>query len=191
MFLVSFPKGPGCLPYVFLITGYVTALETVYNPTFAVCGVLVLGLHEDLFMVVLPLKCTWIPYLPQICLKLLAIPLVYDITTWPIVDLLAGEGIGCLVPWWLLSCVVLWLSASVIIAIPSLLLLVLFCSGGMLSLWSPQLLFNTLFCTLFMAKGGNCTFLGHSSSVVILFEEALSLCKLFWPYGLAYLWHYT
>ena len=85
-------------------------------------------------MVVLPLKCTWMPYLPQMCLKLLAIPLVYGITTWPIVDLLAGDGIGCLVPWLLLCGIMLWLSASVAIDIPSLLLFVLFCYGQMLSL---------------------------------------------------------
>ena len=55
-----------------------------------------LGFMRSCFMVVWPLKCTWIPYLQQTCLKLSAIPLVYGITIWPIVDSLAGEGIGCL-----------------------------------------------------------------------------------------------
>ena len=67
-----------------------------------------LGFMRTCFMVLLPLKCTWIPYLPQMCLKLSAIPLLYGITTWPIVDLLAGEGSGCVVPW-LLFCITLWL----------------------------------------------------------------------------------
>ena len=49
-------------------------------------------------------------------------------------DLLAGDDIGCLVSWLLLSGIMLWLSASVAIDIPSLLLLVLFCYGQMLSL---------------------------------------------------------
>ena len=113
-----------------------------------------LSFMRTCFMVVLPLKCTWIPELPQMCLKLLAIPLVYGITTWPIVDLLTGQGSGCLVPWFLLSCIVFQLSASVDMEILSLLLLVLFCSGRILSLWSPWLLFSTLICTLVIAQGG-------------------------------------
>ena len=48
MFLASFSKGPCCLPYVLLITGYVVALEAVDYPTFCVLWVLVLGFHEDL-----------------------------------------------------------------------------------------------------------------------------------------------
>ena len=36
-------------PHVLLITGYVATLETVYNSTFAVPGVLVLRLHEHFF----------------------------------------------------------------------------------------------------------------------------------------------
>ena len=47
--LVSLSKGPGCLPYVFFITVYVIALETVDYPTHLLFGVLVLRFHEDLF----------------------------------------------------------------------------------------------------------------------------------------------
>ena len=34
MFFASFPQGPGCLSYVFLITCYVGTLVTVHNSTF-------------------------------------------------------------------------------------------------------------------------------------------------------------
>ena len=37
-----FSKGPGGLPYVFIITGKVTTLELIYGPTFAEHGVFVL-----------------------------------------------------------------------------------------------------------------------------------------------------
>ena len=36
-------------------------------------------------MVWLPLKCTWMPYLPHAGLTLLEMPLVYGMTIWPIV----------------------------------------------------------------------------------------------------------
>ena len=49
VFLASFSKGPCCFPYVLLITGYVVALETVYDAAFLLLWVLVLRLHEDLF----------------------------------------------------------------------------------------------------------------------------------------------
>ena len=49
MFLVSFPQGPGCLHYVFLITCYVVTLIAIDDSTFHIHGVLVLGLHEYLF----------------------------------------------------------------------------------------------------------------------------------------------
>ena len=42
-------------------------------------------------MVVFPLKCTLIPYLPQMCLKLLTVPCVYGMTTCPMV--LVGPGL--------------------------------------------------------------------------------------------------
>ena len=43
--LVSFPKCPGCFPYVLLITVYVVALKAVDDPTFLVHGVLVFWFH--------------------------------------------------------------------------------------------------------------------------------------------------
>ena len=39
----SFSKGPRGFPYVFIITGKVTALEPVYGHTFVDFGVFVLG----------------------------------------------------------------------------------------------------------------------------------------------------
>ena len=36
-------------------------------------------------MVVFPLKCTCIPYLPHMCLMLSAVPLVYGMTVCPMV----------------------------------------------------------------------------------------------------------
>ena len=39
----SFSKGPRGFPYVFIITGKVSALDPVYGPTFVDHGVFVLG----------------------------------------------------------------------------------------------------------------------------------------------------
>ena len=92
-------------------------------------------------MVVLPLKCTCIPYLPHVCLILSAIPLVYGMTICPMVffvGLLLVVMMG-----WLLLFVVPLLSPFV------LLLLML-----LLSPVSSQLLLITLFCTLLMAQCG-------------------------------------
>ena len=49
VFLVSFPQGPDCLPYVLLITGYVVAFVTVDYPTLLVHGALVFRFHKYLF----------------------------------------------------------------------------------------------------------------------------------------------
>ena len=49
MFLSSFHKGPGGLPYVFLVAIQVVALVTVNYSTFVVHGVLVFWFHECLF----------------------------------------------------------------------------------------------------------------------------------------------
>ena len=78
--LESFSKGPGGFPYVFIITGKVTALEPVYDPTFDDYRIFVLGETSSFLMVLLPLKGVCIPYLPQIFLMLLQIPWVYGIT---------------------------------------------------------------------------------------------------------------
>ena len=43
MLIESFSKGPRGFPYVFIITGKVTALNWVYGPTFVDHGVFVLG----------------------------------------------------------------------------------------------------------------------------------------------------
>ena len=73
--------------YVLLIAGYVVALETVDNPTLLFFRVLVFWLHEDLFYLYVVLKCSCIPYLPHVCLKLSARPFVYGMTTYATVDL--------------------------------------------------------------------------------------------------------
>ena len=49
VFLSSFPEGPCSFPYILFITVKVVALVAVYDSTFVVLGVLVLGLHEYLF----------------------------------------------------------------------------------------------------------------------------------------------
>ena len=43
MLFVSFTKGPGGFPYVFIITEEVTTLEPINGPTFADDRVFVLG----------------------------------------------------------------------------------------------------------------------------------------------------
>ena len=73
-------KGPGGFLYVFIITGKVTTLEPIYCPTFVGHGIFVLGVTSRFLMVLLPLKCICIPYLPQILLMLLQRPWVYGMT---------------------------------------------------------------------------------------------------------------
>ena len=103
-------------------------------------------------MVVFPLKCTCIPYLPHMCLILSAVPLVYGITIFPMVffvDLLLVVVLG-----WLLLFEVPLFSPLV------LLLLVLFILPV-----SSRLLLRTLFCTLLMAHCGylQLPYMGQSS----------------------------
>ena len=74
--LASFPKGPCCFTYVLLIAGYVVTLETVGDPTLLVLRVLVLGFHKNLFECCVALEVYFMPYLPQMCLKLSATPFV-------------------------------------------------------------------------------------------------------------------
>ena len=67
-------------------------------------------------MVVLSLKCTCMPYLPQMCLILSTVLFVYGMTTCPTMDLFL-EVVGCgLVPWLLLFCVWLLLLSPVCVA---------------------------------------------------------------------------
>ena len=115
-------------------------------------GSLSLGFMRTCFMFVLPLKCTFIPHLPQMCLKLSASPFVYGITTCPTVDLGLEMVISWLVPWLLLTCVWLLLFSTVCVDGTWLLLLLLVLCKLFL-LCSSWLLFNTLFCTLLMAQG--------------------------------------
>ena len=63
VFLASFSKGPGCLPYVFFITVYVIAWETVDYPTLLFFRVLVLRFHEDLFDCCVALELSLYPIL--------------------------------------------------------------------------------------------------------------------------------
>ena len=53
-------------------------------------------------MVVLPLKCTCIPYLPHMCLILSAVPLVYGMAICPILALLVDLLLVVMVGWLLL-----------------------------------------------------------------------------------------
>ena len=78
------------------------------------------------FIVVFPLKCTCIPYLPHICLKLFTSPFVYDITTCPTVELDHElVVVVVLVPWLLFACVWLLLFSPVCVCCSKLLVLLL------------------------------------------------------------------
>ena len=148
VFLVSFSKDPSFFPYVVLTAGYVVALETVDNPALLFFRVLVLWLH-----VVLPLKCTCIPYLPHMCLKLSASSFVYGITTCPTVELgLELVVVVVLVLWFLFACIWLLLFSPVCVCCSKLLVVVLLVSCRLLLIRSSWLLFKTLFCTLLMTQ---------------------------------------
>ena len=93
--------GEGCLRCSLHLSPRVLAVSPIYSslqamwlhwklymmPLFFSFGSRSLGFMRTCFMVVLPLKCTCILYLPQMYLKLSAIPFVYGITTCPTVDL--------------------------------------------------------------------------------------------------------
>ena len=85
VFLLPFPQGPGCLSCVLFITCYVVALVTIDDPTLLVLGVLVFGLLEFLFDGCISLEMYLDAILTTNVLKLLAVPLVYGMTTCPIV----------------------------------------------------------------------------------------------------------
>ena len=94
VFLASFSKGPCCSPFVLLNTVYVVVLEAVDNPPLISLGSWSFGFFSTCLIVVLPLKCTCISYLPQMYLKLSTSPFVYGITTCPTVELgLAVVGV--------------------------------------------------------------------------------------------------
>ena len=65
-------------------------------------------------MVWLPLKCTWMPYLPHACLILLEMPLVYGMTICPIIVLFLDALVVGLLPW-LLMLLLLLLSVFVLL----------------------------------------------------------------------------
>ena len=93
--------GEGCLrcslllfPSVLAVSPMYSSLQTIwlhwklYMTLFFISfGSLSLGFMSTCFMVVLPLKWTCMPYLPQMCLILSAIPFVYGMTICPTVDL--------------------------------------------------------------------------------------------------------
>ena len=163
--------GEGCLRCSLLLSPRVLAVSPMYSSSQAIWlhwklymtllfisfGSWSLDFMSICFMVVLPLKWTCMPYLTQRCLILSAIPLVYCMTTCPTVDLFLGVVGSTLVPWLLLFCIWLLLLPPVCVA-GTWLLLLLFWLVGLLLLWSSQLLFNTLFCTLLMAKAGQLHF---------------------------------
>ena len=93
-------------------------------------------------MVVFPLKCTCIPYLPHVCFILLAIPFVYGMMICSTVALLLCLLMVGLLPWLLL------------LVIPLLFWLVLLLFVGLLLLVASQLLFKSFCCTLLMAQEG-------------------------------------
>ena len=90
-------------------------------------------------MVVFPLKCTCIPYLPHMCFILSAVPFMYGMTIWLTVFLV----VLALVPVLLGLLLVLPLSSSFV--------LLLLLSEALVSSW---LLLITLFWTLLMAQLG-------------------------------------
>ena len=92
-------------------------------------------------MVVFPLKCTCIPYLPHMCFILSAVPLVYGMAICPM-DFLVVLSL------------VLMLGRLLLFVVPlfsSLIVLLLLLFVALVSSW---LLLITLFCTLLMAHLG-------------------------------------
>ena len=158
--------GEGCLRHSFLLSPRVIVVSPMHSslqaiwlhwklymmPLFFSFGSWSLGFMRTCLMVVLPLKCTFIPYLPQMCLKLSTNPFVYGTTTCPTVELGIEMDESWLAPWLLLTCVWLLLFSPICVDETWLLLLLLVLCR-LLLLWSPQLLLNTLFCTLLMAQG--------------------------------------
>ena len=89
------------------------------------------------------------------CLKLSTSPFVYGITTCPTVELgLELVVVVVLVPWLLFACVWLLLFSTVCVCCSKLLVVLLLVLCRLLLLWSSQLLFKPLFCTLFDGPRG-------------------------------------
>ena len=95
-------------------------------------------------IVVFPLKCTCIPYLPHVCFILSAIPFVYGMTMCPTVALFTCLLVVGQLPWLLL------------LMFPLLLSLVLLLLVELLWLVSSQLLFKTFCFTLLGSRRDNC-----------------------------------
>ena len=64
------PESSAWFPYAFLQTVNVLAVKSIYNPTFLSLLSLSLGAMRRVLMVLVPLKCTWIPKLFHILLNL-------------------------------------------------------------------------------------------------------------------------
>ena len=76
MFLEPFPRGPYRFSYVLLITLQPVTLIPVYYFTLLCDVILVLGGHQEVLLVLPPLKWTWTSIVPQILLKLSLEPFV-------------------------------------------------------------------------------------------------------------------
>ena len=75
VFFEPVPKGSARLPYVFFCTVDVWAFESIYDSTLLKFAISVLGGHEKgFFLVLVPLKCTWIPKLLHVLLNLCPSP---------------------------------------------------------------------------------------------------------------------
>ena len=82
MFFIPFSKHSRWFPYVLIFTVNPVTPEPV-NHTVLLCGAIFIFCDTSKFFMVVPsLKCTCIPYLWQMFLKLSLVPLVYGTTVW-------------------------------------------------------------------------------------------------------------
>ena len=124
VFLSSLPKGPGSFSYVLFITVEVVTLVAVYDSTFVVLGVLVLGLHEYLFDCSVTLDVNLYTILTTYLFDAFSYSLCIWYETCPIVVLLPLMVLfGLLLS--LLLCVVLLLLSLDCVVMARLLLLLL------------------------------------------------------------------
>ena len=155
MFFAPFLQGPGCLSYVFFIACYVGTLITVDNATFLLHGVLVLGLHEQLFYCCVTLEV----YLNAILTTYVVKAFSCSLCVWD--DDLSYEVLvaSCCICW---ACILIvgWF-AWLLFVLPS----------------SPWLLLRTLLCTLYMAWEGYLHFPIASLRCLISFSRSSGLVQ--------------
>ena len=192
MFLAFFPKGSGCIPYVFLIAGYVVALVTADDPPLLIHGVLVLRLHKYLFDSCVSLEVYLAVILTTDVLETFGCALnIWNNYLTYCVDLSwACSGCTCIfivVDLWMIVVVCIVLNVALIypVAIENFVLNLINCPGGVIALHhclpkvSKFILEKLWGSANSFSPVGKCTYdtaLGRKTMVTVPLQVLVSVC---------------